>query len=150
MNQRAHDRGALAHAAGEFARAAVVEFGQTDFRQELMRAGNVSLRIEPAQFELQHDVAEDVAPFEQHRALEHDAEIGLRTDDLVAVELYAAAGVTQQPGDDAQQRTLAAAGWTDDRDELALPDREVDPVERVRRRSAAAEDLADALCLDIG
>ena len=82
VDQRAHDRGALAHAAGEFARAAVVEFGEADLGEQLVRARDVSLRVEPAQLELQHHVAEDVAPFEQHRALEHDAEIGLRARDL--------------------------------------------------------------------
>jgi hypothetical protein len=55
------------------------------------------------------------------------------------VEPHAAAGVAQQARDDAQQRALAAAGRADDRDELALRHRQVDAVERMRGRPAAAE-----------
>ena len=150
VDQRAHDRGTLAHAAGQLARTAVVEFAKPDLGEQLMRARHVGLRIEIAQLELQQHIAEHVAPFEQHRALEHDAEVRLRAGDFLPVEQHAAAGVAQQPRDDAQQRALAAAGGPDDREKLALPHGQIDAVERVRRRSAAAEDLADALHLDVG
>ena len=51
--------------------------------------------------------------------------------------LRAALGGRDQPGDDAQQRCLAAPARTDDRDELARLDRELDAVEGEQARSVA-------------
>jgi len=106
VDQRAHDRGALPHAAGEFARPPVMKLGEADFRQKFVCTRNVGLGIEAAQLELKQDVAENIAPFEQDRTLKYDAEIRLCAGDLITVELYAAAGVAQQAGDDAQQCAL--------------------------------------------
>ena len=66
--------------------------------------------------------------------LEHhgDAAVGRRHDGHVgAVDQHAARGRVLQPGDDAQQRGLAAARRADEDDELAVVDLEVDALQHV-------------------
>ena len=81
VDQRARDRDALAHAARQLVRIAVGEVGEPDLREQLQCALAVRARLEPAQLDLHEHVGEHVAPVEQHRALEHDAEVGLRPVD---------------------------------------------------------------------
>ena len=59
-------------------------------------------------------------------------------DDVLAVDQHAAGGRVLQPGDDAQQRRLAAAGRADEDDELAVLHLEVDALQHLDR----AEGLA--------
>ena len=80
---------------------------------------------------------------EQRVRLEHDAVVALgrrQPRDVAPGELDAAGGLHLEPGDDAQQRGLAAARRPEKADELALGDVEVD----VRQRGEGAELLADA------
>src|SRR4051794_4525081 len=65
--------------------------------------------------------ARHAAPREQHRA---DA------GDVLALEADDACGRLQQPGEDVDERRLAGAVRTDDRDRLAVGDRERNAVER--------------------
>ena len=58
---------------------------------------------------------------------------------FVAVDQHAARGRILQPGDDAQQRRLAAAGRADEDDELAVLHLEVDALQHL--------DLAEGLSL---
>jgi hypothetical protein len=103
----------------------------------------------PAQLDLHEHVVERGAPVEQHRALEHDAEVGLRPVDDAAGDARLARAREVQPRDDAQQRALAAARRPDDREELAGADRQVDRVERVRLAPGAPVGLRDAAQLDV-
>ena len=50
-----------------------------------------------------------------------------------------------ETGNDAQQRRLAASGGADQRDELAILDRKIDPLQNFRR----VENLADGLQFDL-
>ena len=59
--------------------------------------------------------------------------LGRLVRDVASREEDAARVGSKKAGDDAQQRCLAAAARTKDRDELALGDREVDTSERLRR-----------------
>ena len=56
-----------------------------------------------------------------------------------------------EPGDDAQQRGLAAAGRAEDGDEVVVADREVGRLERAGRGAAAhgGEDARDVLDLEL-
>ena len=77
--------------------------------------------------------------------LEHhgDAALGRRQSvDALAADADLAGGDVLEPGDQAQQRGLAAAGRPDEDDELAVGDVEVDAV---RCTSLRAERLADLL-----
>ena len=78
------DRDALPHAARQLVRVAVGEVREADLRQEPQRAVAVRARVEAAQLDLHEHVVERRAPVEQHRALEHDAEVGLRPVDDAA------------------------------------------------------------------
>ena len=79
---------------------------------------------------------------EDHR----QAALGRRhVDDVDAVDEDLAGGHVLQAGDQAKQRGLAAAGRTDEDDERAVVDLEIDIVDDVN----AAEALVDALELDL-
>jgi len=68
----------------------------------------------------------------QRIALEHDADVApvrRQPGDVLPVERDAALVGPHQPGHDPQQRGLAAARGTEQRDELAAGHREVDAVE---------------------
>ena len=145
VDQRAHDRGALLHAARELVRVAVLELGEADRREQLAGAGQMVGRGQAAQLDLHQHVAEHRPPVEQDRLLEDDAELGKRAGDRD--------GRRSRPGPrpaPAARRPAAASvllpqpdGPTIARNSLA-PDREADVGERMGDRRRAAEDLADA------
>ena len=80
--------------------------------------------------------------------LEDDAALGTRTRDLAAGAEQDAGGRLEQPGDQIEQRRLAAAGVADQRDELALRDREIDVAQRDERTALGLERHADVLDVD--
>ena len=100
----------------------VEELAQPHRLQQRDRAFAIGRGAQTAQFHLHQHVVQHVAPLEQHRVLEHDAEIGDRPRHRVAIGDDLARARAQQPGDQPQQRALAAAGRSDDGDELALRD----------------------------
>ncbi len=120
VDQRPADRDALAHAAGQLVRILVLEAGEPDRGEQRARAPLGGRALELLRLRLQHDVAERGAPFEQHRALEHDADVGARRQSTAAPSIATtAARRRHQARRDHQQRALAAAARPDDRDELA-------------------------------
>ncbi len=56
---------------------------------------------------------------------------GLAVRDVVAADLDVSAGRVLKPGDEAQQRRLAAARGADEDHELAVVDRKIDAVDDV-------------------
>ena len=121
MDESAAERHALAHAAGQLVRIFVLETGEADGGEQRAGAPLGRAALELLGFRLQHDVAERGAPFEQHRALKHDTDVGARAGDSRAVDRDEAARRRHQPGRDHQQRALAAAARAHDRYELAPP-----------------------------
>ncbi len=97
-----------------------------------------------AHLQAEADIAAHVHVREQRVVLEHHAEAALfgpqRVDPLL-VEPDAAAGRRQQPGDAVQRRRLAAARGAEQRDELALADRQRDVLEGVVRSEIAAQPI---------
>ena len=73
----------------------------------------------------EQDVLAHREPGKQRVFLEHDAAIDARAGDAAAVDQHLAFG-GEKAADDIEQRALAAARRTDDRDELALADRQID------------------------
>ncbi len=152
VDQRAHDRGALAHAAGKLVRIAVCEILEADRGEQAARALAIGARIEPAQLDLEEDVAEHRAPVEQHRSLEHDAEpVCGPVDDCARRRAPRPASAGCRPAIEAQQRALAAARRTDDGEELASS--RIVKVDagraRASRSSPRAIDLGDARDFDM-
>src|SRR5262249_4994255 len=89
------------------------------------------------------DVAADRAPRQQARVLEHHRAIGAGAGYAPAIDRHAAALVGQQPGDDVEERGLAAAARADDRQELAVVDRQRD----VRQGEVLAAVALDVVVL---
>ena len=83
-------------------------------------------------------LANTVRHGKQAVVLKHKAAIAARLAHDAAVEQHFARGRLFEAGDDAQERGLAAAARSDDRDELAAIDGQVDAAQRV--------ELAEATC----
>ena len=153
-HQRARDRDAHLHAAGEFARIGFLEALQPDQRQHLGRARLRLALADARERQRQHHVLQRVRPRHQRRVLEHEAEIGLR---LAARRMRRGRPVDRagarraEARDDAQQGRLAAAGRPEQADELAVAQIEIDAADRERAVRELLGDVADrnerAACL---
>ena len=120
LNDRAaHDRGALLHAARQFARIASAEAVEADAVRAVRRSRRGRALV-PLISKGKLDVGVEVAPGQQVGVLEHHADLGVRPVDRLAVEQDLAAGQLVQPRHRPQQRRLAAARRADDRDDLAV------------------------------
>ena len=71
-------------------------------------------------------------------------------DDVLAVEQDLALGRLLEAADHPQRRRLAAAGRAEQREELALADHQVDPLDRGDDAATGLEVLGDADQLDGG
>ncbi len=152
MQQRAGNRRTLLHAAGEFVRTLVTEILQPHQFQQLLAAGDF-LRGD-ATVLMAHgkgQVVADVQPRQQGRSLEDDADLVTRAVHRTAVDADLAVGWPYQPGEDAQQRGLAAARGAEHRDELVAADVETGVVQRHHLAAiGGGEDLADPVEADVG
>src|SRR5262245_8610186 len=81
------------------------------------------------------DVVGDRQPREQGIGLEHHAAVGAGLAHRHAVQGDAAGGRPVEPGDEAQQRRLAAARRPEHGDEVVVGDLEADRLERTRQLS---------------
>ena len=145
------DRDALLHAAREFPGAVGREIGELDHLEQF-GGTRLALVLRPAlQLERQLDIALDRAPVEECCLLEGHA-VALLLAGLGrrhARNLDRSLGGMSEIGDHAQQGALAAPGWTDERDELAARDGEVDVLKGGHLIGLSlVEDLPDTGCLD--
>src|SRR6202030_4376253 len=76
------------------------------------------------------DVVVHGLPGKQRELLKHDGAVGPGAAHAAAIDADRPSGRKLEAGDQAQAGGLAAARWPDDRDELAVGDDEVDPLER--------------------
>ena len=97
-----------------------------------------------AQFEAEGDVAQHRRPGHQREILEHEGALRSRRADRLAVDRDRAGVGLDQPGDDLEQRRLAAAARAEQAGQLAARKVEVDAAQRLD----VAVDLADAAHLD--
>jgi len=120
------DRAALAHAAGELVRIMPPESGQPHELQggldpcRRFLGGNAARHEAEANIGLDAHPGEEAALLEHHRVLDRPAR---------RLDLDRAAGLGGEPREDAQQRRFPAARWSDDADEFAWRDAQVDVVE---------------------
>ena len=125
--ERAGDRGALLHAAGELGGELVggaVEADELQLRAR-DRGDRVVREIGPL-LERQRDVLADGQRAEERAGLEHDAErrkTGLEIGEAAAGDVDLAADGLLEPDQEAEQRRLAAAAAAEDREHLAALDR---------------------------
>ncbi len=143
------DRDALLHATGELPGPVLGEVRQLNHLQQLHGAGLALGLVPSLQLQREFHVAPDGAPLEQRRLLEGHA-VELLLPRLVrghTGDLHLTLGGLREVGDDAQQRGLAAAGRSDQGDELPGVDREVDVLQsRGLIGLAGVEDLPHAIC----
>src|SRR6185369_3318227 len=125
----AHHRDALLHSPGQLPRIATLEAVQSDEPEQIHRRLLQLLAAEALHVDRQHHVAEHRAPREQYGRLEDDADVAARPHDRRVAQTSLALGSRREPGEDLEQRRLAATRRADDRDELTLIDREVDVFE---------------------
>ena len=144
VHQRAADRGALLHAAGELPGQLLLEPFEPDQLQQRLRPRQIFFARQPLHVDRQHHVGQDVAPWQQQRVLEHDADIAVRLRHLLALDQDLAGRRREQPGDHLQQRGLAAAGRADHDEELALVDVEIQRPQRRHVAVARAIGFRDA------
>ena len=115
QRQRAGDGHALAHAARQLVRAGAGEPAEADEVEQLGGARRRrSARGQPASAQGEGDVVERVAPGQQPRFLEDEADPRIGPDHGLARRPHGAAGRAEQAADDAQQRALAAAVGADE------------------------------------
>jgi hypothetical protein len=141
LRQRTGEGHALAHTAGELVRPLLAEAAQPHDLQQLGRALLAFRLADPLQPQRQLDVAGDGQPGEERGLLEHQR-------DFPAADVQGAAADLVEPGDEREQRALAAAGGAQQADELALPHRQRDVVERQERVGARPVLLGDILEAD--
>ena len=142
VGQRARDRGALLHAARQLLRVVLVEALQAHLGQEAVRDLQLLRARQAALAQAEADVVQHRQPGEQRVALEHHAAVGAGAVDALAVEQHLAGGRVVQPGDDAQQRALAAAAGAEDGDEVVLGHVQVGGLQRQRRCRSGARRRA--------
>src|SRR5207253_1298293 len=144
--ERARDRDALLHPAGELPGIALLEPGELDEREHRLRSIRTSGPVLRAHFERQFDVALDRAPIKEDRRLEDHAVVAVepRAVRRLAVHLDRSCAWLGEIADEPQERGFAASRRTDERDECAPRDLEVDVLQGGCLVGAGAEDLIDA------
>ena len=130
MHQRAADRCALLHAARKLPGKLVFETRESHHLDQLAGVRQAGLVRELAHLDLEHDVLQHRAPGKQHVTLEHDADAGRRSVNALAGDLDRAARGGQQASYHLEECALAATAGSDHRDELAVPDVEVQRFQR--------------------
>jgi hypothetical protein len=122
----AGQRDALALTARQLGREAVGQPVQLHQLQQVVHLGTDDLFRRPLAARLhaqaESHVVEHAHVAEQRVVLEHEADVAfahMGVGGVLAVEQHAAAVRRLEPGDDAQQRGLAAAGRAQQRDQLA-------------------------------
>ena len=120
VGQRARDRGTLPHAAGKLARPRLFKAPDADELAELLRLGKPLLLVDATQFQRQSNILLDREPREQIRVLKHDAKLlgdrgipPVSQPQIVRTDVDRTRAWTNETGDHAQHRGLAAAGRTE-------------------------------------
>ncbi len=132
-HQRAGESDALLLAAGELARAPLAEMAELDHGEPLRDLTGDLGPGDAALLQPEGDVAGDGEMRKQRVGLEDVAHVALmrrQPGDLGAVDADRAAVGSDQPGQHAQGRGLAASGGAEQGDGFALRDRQRDVVDR--------------------
>src|SRR5919109_410104 len=153
--ERAGDRDALLHASRELPGMMALEPGQLHKLQQFLHACGTPLAVPAQQLERQRDVLADRPPVVEDRVLEDDSVVAIEPGATRRLPVYdkSSRSWLDQVADDPQERRLAAAGGTDQRDELALAHVEIDGLqgghaalgERLSDVAKRDHDVADGL-----
>ena len=151
VDQRAGDRGALLHAAGQLVGIFVFEAGEADHGQQLARPLPAFAVGKAKNLRRQQDVLQHPAPFQQQRLLEHHADVARRVEGMLArADAHLAGVVVVKTRENLQQRRLAATRRADQRHQLAGLDVETRVRDGEELLVTLAIGLADARDVDEG
>ncbi len=138
----------LRHTAGELARIELHAVGEADGRQQRVGARDFARGRRAREAGRQQDVVAHVPPRQEHRLLEHHADVPARADHRRAADPDGPALRPDQAGQELQHRGFAAARRPEDRHEGPLLHRQRQVLEdRGSRRPAIGE--ADGLKADM-
>ena len=127
ISRHARDADALLHAAGELVGIVVARSRSRPTRSmHALAARSKSPRLLALDARAEGDVVAHRQPGKQRRFLEHHGAVRARAGAARRAVESAAAGRLLEARDDVEQRGLAAARGPEQRDELAVADREVD------------------------
>src|SRR5262249_21048240 len=124
------------------------EAAQAHLLDDFRRAASVVARRQSLRLRTEHHVLHDRQPRKQRRLLEYDGAARRWRQDFLAGDTNAAAGRMVESGHHVEERGLAAAGRTQDGDELALGHGEADVFQREHAPLAFRELLRYAIDLD--
>ena len=128
------------------------EVGQADHPEHVPDAKLALVLAERGAAQAERDIRGDVEPRQRRVVLKHDADaVGRLAGDRPSFEVDRTLRRDGEAGDQLEQRRLAAARRTDDREELAAAKLEIERAERAQRcgRLARHEHLADAVQPDL-
>ena len=146
--ERARDADALLHAAGQLARIRVLEPGEPDQVHDVLDLRASRRGVEAPRAQRLADVVGDGEPRVQREALEHDRDSRVEPDERRAAVAHDTRVRSDQPGEHAHERRLAAARRPEQREDLVLADRDRHVVQHGHRRAARqVEGLVDVLQL---
>ena len=133
--QGAGDADTLLHAARELPGIAIGKLCQSDQVQECRGALTPLIGGDAHDLQRELNVPRDRPPLVEHRLLKHDAVLTrqARLARRLAVDANGASGRQEQIAEQPQQRALATARWTDERDERARANLQGDVLQRANR-----------------
>src|SRR5262249_11424609 len=133
--ERARNCGALLHASRKLLGIMMLKADQIDRLEPLAHDCRAPVRRCALFAQAKGDVVGDGEPWKQGIRLKDHATVGAWFRYGNAVEENPARSRLIQSGDEPQQCRLAAAGRTDDRDEIVVGNRKIRRLERERRRA---------------
>ena len=145
-DERARERHPLALAAGHLQRTAIAEAGELDEIERVLHALRHLGCADAAHAQSERDVFGGGHVRKQRVVLEHDTDVapeGRQVGDRAALQEDLAGRWWQETRDEAERGRLAAARGPEQRDELALLNREVD-AGHGRRRTVVLLDSREA------
>ena len=107
--ERPREADALAHPAGQLVGEALLESGETDVADVALRDRLALRHPDAAQLQPEGDVAQHRGPGQQREVLEHEGAVRPGAGHGPAVHLDLPGRRREQPGDDLEQRRLAAS-----------------------------------------
>src|SRR5262249_11960726 len=130
VSKRAGDRHALFHAARQFARKTVLEALQPDGADKSLDGLFAPLARRSAHLEAVADILRDGQPRKERILLEDDAAIDTWAGHRLAIDLDGPAVRADKASKNVEERAFAAAGRSDDSDELTFRNGDVHVGER--------------------
>ncbi|MDT4857646.1 hypothetical protein FQZ97_920790 [compost metagenome] len=124
--QGARQGGALAHAAGKLKRVVVAKAVEMALLEHLLGNCLALRRGHAFDFQAQLDVAADAAPGHQQILLQHEGDLAHRSDDAFAPHIDLTLAGAVETGPHVQQGAFATPGRTDDGDDFATADSQVE------------------------